>query len=445
MSQDFYVTLHRQLLNHIYENLGDIFQKSNIDYLFEIDGYGKAYCPTIVGGFAYNKYMEATPYAQHAIFSDDIDIKISILPTLQELNKNPSYQPIRTCIKAFRALTIFQVLKLAHKFLTNQNVQFKISLRSPPYKNNPAVMFQKITEPMNPLELCCLAVTYYPSGGAPINFGLIDATFVVRESDDETQLTIKQFNYFPRFQSKIPFTRPPPLLNSACDVIGRVGPNSPTGYKEYLASPEFVMLDTVRMLSKVMSFGDQCIVNGSKKSDVYKFDKYVIKYLHMCLILHDPTPATCAQVLAIHQAVQEAGRQQELAMRGYKQDKIIAEVNRTKLRTLVSVDPFKHVYETAIQYIQNPSSGDMAIGGTSSKRKAAGTRKRGGAAENVSCSMELDEDTAIYNEFDTIYIEDRYEVPIPENVISACQLDGGSKRPRKATRTSKKTKTRVSK
>ena len=285
LSKEYFLNLHQQLLDDIYNNLDNIIK--SIYHLLNLkeEEFKSLCCPVIVGGYAYWKHCvkynsdRGPDPLFTALQTDDIDIKLCISETTQSLNRLENANK-RLTIKSFRILLMTHIYSHAYSFLTNKIINntkpftFKIKFRVQNIYN----LLMNSYSSIQPLELACLMVTYnniHP-------FGLIDTTFIIRESEslDIAYLAIKQFYAGIKLTKHINVSRNEIVQGviKPCEIIPNI---------EYLATVEFMMLDTVRMLSKIATYGDTCIARPAQQSDVQKFNKYVVKFIHLAKVIKD--------------------------------------------------------------------------------------------------------------------------------------------------------------
>lgn len=421
MGKFLYITLmeafHKEVLGIVYDRLPSIFEASVMGMKKD---FKKKFNPVVVGGTAYNKYMEAAGRGDQALFSDDIDVKIVIKNNQEELNSLPKHDSLRRCIKYFRA----SVLLLTKTFVTayledaknrgrlrGYNVLIRCS-----YENEESLL-KSIGAPIRPLELCCLTASYQDNSGKEHHYGLMDTSFIMREHNgDPCGWTIKQFDSGLRMRRGV---REPIDFTSKGIQATHIIPENTQA--PYLCAFDFIMMDTVRMLSKAQTFEDVNISNPSQYSDVYKFDKYVAKFLQLCQV-QGISALTQEECLRIYNTVASKKSVKE------------------KLKALLDEDAVAQVYNHYIQYLPVPSSGfmDVSSGGRGGKRKKGGSSlSRGISIEDSSVSPQRSRsksmssspsackrtayqhvDELLMNEAGTIHIEGREEVDfVPESLF----------------------------
>lgn len=262
-------SFHNTLLDHIYEHLPKIlFQCSLIP--------NDVCCPIVAGGYAFQRMMgdRCPDYLK----TDDIDIKFVIKPTIAELNTLPH---VAGLIQISRYLVLNLIWYIADLFL-KQNLgafEYKIQYRHP-YRNDDEVL-KNFFDSLRPVDLLALNITY-KHGLETHQFGLVDTSMFVREDMKEipSKLTIKEYYAGLKMQQQRPPQQrdePVPQPETACTVIPRMPPPH-----TLLPSPEYILLDTIKMMSKLETAYDVCIKEKSVKRDVYKAWKYILKFLQLC-------------------------------------------------------------------------------------------------------------------------------------------------------------------
>ena len=399
--------IHQNLLDSIYANFGNLVNSACTIVGVPIDQLRNDYCcPVIVGGYAYWKhcknYNESVARAQqqaqqqgqqqaqqqpqqtiNALKTDDIDIKLAIKATAEELNNIlGSYK--RLIIKSFRLILMTQIYAHAHSFLSTKNQGFKIEFRFQTIYD----LLQGCLNQIRPLELACLTVEYTDSTSTrpatTYNFGLIDTSFILREdsSSQPAYLTIKQFYAALKMtqsqssQQSINQNVPGPEPTTNCEII-------PRDQQSFLASLDFMMLDTVRMLSKISTYGDVCTARPAQQPDVYKFKKYVVKFIHLAKILR-PSNNYMSMYTEYTDNIQD---QKNLYV-------------KWTTNTDGSNLPIKTTLEEYLQFL--PIAEPMCIGGRKGKRT-----KMGGTRGCTPCPYLATNDEFIYNEYEEIIIQDR--------------------------------------
>ena len=267
-------TIHMDVLSQIFMSLPQIFAScalacDNIPGMLGPMALTEL-CPVEVGGYAYQYYMRKNGLT--GIFSDDIDIKIAIQKTAEELNTTNKL--VRTIIKAFRYTVISQIKAITENIFEMVRERTGIPLRADvivggSYGSLEALR-QSVFSDIVPLDLCHLTVTY-ALGDTRVHMGLIDTSFYMHSLQPHLNV-IKQFFMYRDYTPHI-------IEQNATTIIG-VDPICPDEAKcMFIANPLFMLLDTVRMLSKVEPIG----IPGYQPSrgDYYKFPKYVIKLLEM--------------------------------------------------------------------------------------------------------------------------------------------------------------------
>lgn len=230
------------------------------------------FCPVIVGGFAYYFYMRKN--GLEGMFSDDIDIKIAIQKTAEELNtKN---RLVRTMIKAFRYSVVKNVLSLVDAIFNAIRSELGVSLQTSvriggSYRSLEDVEKAILTD-IVPLDLCHITVTY-GLGDTRVHMGLLDTSFFMQSLDPSLDV-MKQYNMY---RDIIP--------NVDTSVASTIVGMEPVCVGEpplcmFIANPLYMLLDTVRMLSKVEPIGDN-VARQPSHGDYYKYPKYVIKFMEL--------------------------------------------------------------------------------------------------------------------------------------------------------------------
>jgi hypothetical protein len=224
------------------------------------------YCPVVVGGYAYYYYMATAGREAETLFSDDIDIKVTIQKTVEELNSSDTL--LRTLIKTFRFNIIRNVQEAAILFCTEKSMPATFTVGGT-YKGI-VNLYKSIKTAIYPLELCYI-ITNYNINGMNIQMGLMDTSFYV-ESENDTTNYLKQFSMYREYISE-------ESQLSAKNIIGNYSLCA-EGNCAWICNELYLLLDTVRMLSKVEPIGDANLAQPAK-SDYYKFAKYVVKFLQL--------------------------------------------------------------------------------------------------------------------------------------------------------------------
>ncbi len=273
--------LHKGLLKHVFEQLPQLVANSRIetcncaiakDLKNELEKSAlMQYCPVVVGGYAYYYYMVNASREKEALFSDDIDIKIAIEKTVEELNT--SDRLLRTLIKTFRFNIIRNVQDAAVKYCENNKIPAKFTIGGS-YKGL-ANLYNSIRDNIYPLELCYI-ISNYNIDGVNVQMGLLDTSFYIQSANEDTNY-LKQFSMYREYLTDHPSKTQ--SQQSATTIIG----NKPICGNDncaWICNEMYLLLDTVRMLSKIEPIGDANLAQPPK-SDYYKFAKYVVKFLQL--------------------------------------------------------------------------------------------------------------------------------------------------------------------
>ena len=363
------------------------------------------FCPVVVGGIAYTKYMEYANMDPSGIFfSDDIDIKILIKPTCEQLNSDRTYEPVRECIKLFRYMLTIRLMELATDILAEGNMARKYNSK---VHYGHAGRYQSLDDlrrdvegEMQPLQLSVISVTY-GSGASMVQLGCVDMTFYVRENDyfDDRQLMIGYFYSYLRLAHASTANSIEP--RTACDIVPR------RDHVTIIANEEYIMLDTIRMLSKAEKFGDMCIRDKDQTpiQDVRKFDRYVGKFLQ----------------LAVAFGKLDANRAKEIYFNVFPVIPIRGEQTvREKFRILISHPEVNDIYKYYTQFLLEPSRGTMNIGGgggsppLEAKKKS---RLRGGANSNTRTGCILLNPEQLYNDFGIVILRNNNDPDIDRPIL----------------------------
>lgn len=261
-----YAKEHRELLDYLYNEINDLFTG--------FYGVFNEFCPTIVGGYAYMRHMEALGITP--LFSDDIDIKFVSRFTKDDINKNPA---LRKSIKYFRYLVIYSVIhRFVPNFLTTQSKTYFVKIKLAGAYSSLQDLLNDLDNDIDLMKLCALCIEYFdtqPYATATPQFqaGLIDTTFFIRDS------RLPHYAMHLRFQNKVMVGGYDDTLIAkahTCDILGK------SSYTAHAAHIEFIMLDTVRMLLKPLLLNHPNAIFTAGLADVYKFEKYLIKFLQIC-------------------------------------------------------------------------------------------------------------------------------------------------------------------
>jgi hypothetical protein len=414
--------IHKDLLNTIFTYLPRMFEINNIMLEKSIkDGARKffnvEFRPVVVGGFAYSKHIETFSNWKTDInkvsplFSDDIDIKFTILKPLGDVNSN---KKLLYTIKLFRVLLLAQIYNLVNTYLKRYaSLKFQIRFAGAFGQDIMSLIndLPKEFDTKNPIQLGAFTITY-KGASRDYDMGLVDTAFFMRNIDscNPEELVIRQFCSYKKFlnykdtsstlkgafhdflylQEKLKrqvrvilklardcksditnhatfFEKVKEIkaftnkldsiekkdeslnnlyigvselitdlesnvkedseklkslynalhgihqaivnysvktlspLKEVKDIIGTIGKDiklDGTDYKvydckipkgellsfEYLANQEYVIIDTVRMLLQINAFNQANVTLPSAWSDVYKFHKYAVKFLHICYV-----------------------------------------------------------------------------------------------------------------------------------------------------------------
>jgi hypothetical protein len=404
--------IHQQLLDHIYQQLPSLFKEcrptpAHIPYP------ERFIYPMIVGGYAYVKYMQNSLLEGQMLLSDDIDIKLAIVPTVEQLNTDPVMEEVRTYIKLYRATLIARIFKVASEFLRNNQIEHDIEIKGASYSDMVSLLVD-VLKPINPLQLCCLIVTYFDSStGQKYSYGLIDTSFYIRDKIPAHlgDLTLKQYYAFLKIASgaKNNFEPGPDPLN-ARSIIGE-SPSTP-----HIAHPHYMILDTVRMLSKILTYEDVCISNASGIADVYKFKKYVIKFMQLAFIFHHNYNLFASQ--GINGLQMDPDRCTLLAK------DILQTTNfKQQLNMLADDREYGAIYRHYLAYLPDPTEGTMELLGG---RRKSGRKQKGGnkVCPNIG-GMNADE---LYKEFELVIPPNEVETPIEVISFNSPKTTGGKKK-----------------
>lgn len=261
-------TIHIQVCNKLFEVLPDIIHMSH-PYKEEANVLNnismQEYCPVIVGGAAYRYYMHQEGRAGEALFTEDIDIKIAIQKSIDQLNSTDIL--LRTIIRTFRYNLIFNIIQWVLMYLRQDyNVQFTVSLGGKYADLNS--LYNSINDPIEPIELSSIILNY-TIDGVDIHTAILDTSYYL-----ESEI-LPQFNMYRDIFENID-------TRSATTIIGFKDhcnyPNIVDCLK--IANPIWLLLDIVRMISKIEIIGDSTIVQPLH-SDYYKINKYIIKFLQL--------------------------------------------------------------------------------------------------------------------------------------------------------------------
>jgi len=284
-SIDDLMTIHKKLLKHIFEHLPAIIDASHaistdnedISDIVKRESL-KEYMPCIIGGYAYYHYMCLKGKQDVALFSDDIDIKIAINKTVEQLNTTNTL--LRTLIKTFRRNLVQNIYNEAIAYVAKNGYSQNVEIHSGQTHYDSV---EKLTSTINTdiyaIDLCSLTVTYSFDNSQRVRFGLIDTTFYIKSLMIESDF-VKQFDMYRDVTH--------PRILDATNIIGTNQTCTVTSQKHkcmYIANPLHILLDTVRMISKVEPLDD---TTGSivkpRRGDYYKYIKYVIKFLQLLQI-----------------------------------------------------------------------------------------------------------------------------------------------------------------
>jgi hypothetical protein len=373
------------------------------------------FCPVVVGGMAYTKYMEYANMKPDSIFfSDDIDIKILIKPTCEDLNHKRTYGQVKECIKLFRYMLTVSLMELVTDILAQdriaQKYSFKVHYGHAGSYTNLKQLKQDVGKKISPLQLSVISITY-GLGESLIRLGCVDMTFYVRENDtyDDQQMMIGYFYSYLRLAHGATGSLIQP--RTACDIVPR------RDHVTIIATEEYMLLDTIRMLSKAVKFGDVCIQNKDRTpvSDVRKFDKYVGKFLQLS--------AAFGKL--------DANRAEEIY---YNVFPVVPSTRsmtvRDKFTSLIAHPEISGMYKFYTQFLLEPSAGYMNTGGSPS------ISRRGNININTNTkNCIVLEPEQLYNDFG-IVIQRNNNDPDKNRIISFLPSSGGGKRkPTKPTKT----------
>lgn len=222
--------LHKAMLNRIFFHISKIFDTCNNlvkELISGTDYFGTEFRPAIVGGFAYMKHVETfsdiTP-----LFSDDIDIKITVVKTKDQVNDESNKKLLYT-LKFFRLLLIAHIYNFVNTFMdklkdekdSKITIQYKISFAGA-FGNSILSLIKKLPDefPKNILQLAAYTITY-KGRYDDYKMGLVDTAFFMRDDDtcDPTKLIIRQFCSYKQ-------------------LLSIVNDNDSIGFKTYLFAQE---------------------------------------------------------------------------------------------------------------------------------------------------------------------------------------------------------------
>lgn len=362
---------HQELMYFILTKLSDIISESHIESCcgqcndIQKDIFDAAlmqYCPVIVGGCAYNIYMSMNNAGAGALFSDDIDVKIAIQKTTDQLNTTDKL--LRYLIKTFRYNIVKKVMETASGYLKQRGIV--ASLHTGGHNNRYKTLddlYRSIKEDMTPLDLCYIRVEY-KNKGSKTKMGLFDTTMYV-ETEDESKNILNQFDVYRDFMNVD--------RSTATSIIGTRDLICAKDQCVLLCNEIYLLLDTVRMLSKIEALGDVNVVQPTS-GDYYKFAKYAVKFLHL-LQLRQFREALAAQ-LPLTADFSEVDGNFMKTMQTYVESKNKADVGveMKRLHTEMMNHP-SSLYTRAYRvlytpFLQNLNANMVLMGGANSTKRS---------------------------------------------------------------------------
>lgn len=405
--QRFHSLLLMQLLDQLPTIMSSIYRELYGKYRTYY--YPDMFCPVVVGGIAYTKYMEyANINRQGIFFSDDIDIKILVKPTCDQLNKVREFDSVRECIKLFRYMLTIKIMELVTELLAGRR-DAKIHFGHAGGFFSLEQLKNDVQWDIYPLQLSVLSITY-GKGASLVHLGCVDMTYYIRENDryDDSQLMINYFYSYLRLASARRNSRNALIEpRTACDVVPR------KDVVTLVANEEYVMMDTIRMLSKAEKFGDVCIEtkDRTRVSDVRKFDKYVGKFLQLASVF----------------GKLDANRAKEIYFEVFPVIPIRGKQSvRDKFRTLMSHPEVRDIYQYYIQFVMEPSKGRMNVQ-TIRGKKGGGGADGGETRNNFNTTCILMQPDQLYNDFGIVIQRNDHDPDINKTpaFFSMPQATGG--------------------
>ena len=407
---------HTQMLGKVLDELPTVIDAvlEELFLIFKTNFYPDIFCPVVVGGSAYTRYMQkANIDPKNTYFSDDIDIKILIKPTCEQLNRDDKNRE-KKCIQLFRYMIAVRLMTLVNDLLNSDETakrnKFKVRFGCAGRYRSLKQLFTDINYDIEPLQLVVISLTY-GEGESMMHVGCVDITFFVRENDtyDENKMMNSAYYSFLRLTNGIVQGKIEP--RTSCDIVAKKG--------NLIANEDYMLLDTIRMLSKAERFGDVCIqaYDRTRVSDVVKFDKYVGKLLQLLTVFNRLDP-------------QEA----ETIFKYVFSSSNVNDTVREKLRRLLTHSRVNDQYRFYTQFLPSPSMGNMNIGGSVSSRTSKGGKFNTNANNNRCIILQAEE---LYNEYGIVINRGNYDPDKNMKPAFESRKSGGSKKATAKKRTTR--------
>lgn len=401
---------HTQMLGNVLNHLPTIIAAviEELFSIFKTHFYPDIFCPVVVGGSAYTKYMrEANIDPKYVYFSDDIDIKILIKPTCEQLNRDDKHRE-KKCIKLFRYMIAVRLMTLVNDLLNSDETakrnKFKVHFGCAGRYRSLKQLFTDIDYEIEPLQLAVISMTY-GEGESMMHIGCVDITFFVRENDtyDDKQMMISAYYSFLRLTNGILQAKIEP--RTSCDIVAKKG--------NLIANEDFMLLDTIRMLSKAEKFGDVCIqaYDRTPVSDVVKFDKYVGKLL---------------QLLTVWNRLE--AKEAETIFKDVFSSSNVNDTVREKLQRLLMHSRVYDQYRFYTQFLPSPSLGNINVGGRA-KSRGSRTSKGGKFNTNANNKCIILQAEELYNEYGIVINRGNYDPDKNMKPAFESRKSGGKKYP----------------
>lgn len=279
--------IHKNMLNRIFETLPQMFGTilQDLESQFSprfTEELKRSVRPIVLGGYAYMKHIDTfwnwydkdgiTPERVTPLFTDDIDIKLTIVPSVDDINSNTD-KSLLYSLKLFRVLLLHNVIKTVNSYysaLYGTNLKYKIKICGI-YGDDIKAVVSSLMNTMNAIELVALTITYTGSI-SEYDMGLIDTTFYIREVEtcDPMALSIKQFCSNKAYLNYMDTTDPDSFLKKKFQImlntLAKLKRKIDMFYKQKISSSE---IDSVIQVLQNMSHEIHSFAQQPNSGNIY--------------------------------------------------------------------------------------------------------------------------------------------------------------------------------